>query len=151
MTYEQITLFSLLGGLFALLIWGRIRYDIVAFAALIIAVVLGIVPGDKAFAGFGHPAVIIIALVLIVSRGLSNSGAIEWIARNAVSKDRSVPAHIGIMAGVGAALSTLMNNVGALALLMPVDVQAAQRAGRSPALTLMPLSFATILGGLVTL
>jgi hypothetical protein len=144
-------LFALLGVVFALLLWGRIRYDVVAFGALVVAVLLGVVEQKAAFAGFGHPAVIIIALVLVVSRGLVNSGAIEVVARHAMDSSRPLWAHIGIMSGVGAALSAVMNNVGALALLMPVDVQAAAKAGRSPALTLMPLSFATILGGLVTL
>jgi di/tricarboxylate transporter len=151
MTPDQITLFSLLGVIFALLIWGRIRYDIVAFGALVVAVGVGVVDQKHAFEGFGHPAVIIIALVLVVSRGLVNSGAIEAVARHLMDASRSLFSHIAIMAGAGAALSTVMNNVGALALLMPVDVQAAAKAGRSPALTLMPLSFATILGGLVTL
>jgi di/tricarboxylate transporter len=114
-------------------------------------VLLGVVEQKAAFAGFGHPAVIIIALVLVVSRGLVNSGAIEVVARHAIESSRPLWAHIGIMSGVGAVLSAFMNNVGALALLMPVDVQAAAKADRSPALTLMPLSFATILGGLVTL
>ena len=151
MTPDQITLFSLLGVIFALLVWGRIRYDIVAFGALVVAVGVGVVDQKHAFEGFGHPAVIIIALVLVVSRGLVNSGAIEAVARHLMDASRSLFSHIAIMAGVGAALSTVMNNVGALALLMPVDVQAAAKAERSPALTLMPLSFATILGGLVTL
>lgn len=93
----------------------------------------------------------IIALVLVVSRGLSNSGAIEMVARHVVSGTRTIGMHIGLMAGVGAAMSGVMNNVAALALLMPVDMEAASKAGRSPALTLMPLSFATILGGMVTL
>ncbi|MGI9384419.1 MAG: SLC13 family permease [Methyloligellaceae bacterium] len=151
MTTDQIILFGLLAAVFAMLIWGRVRYDLVAFGALIVAVVAGVVPKDAAFQGFGHPAVIIIALVLVVSRGLINSGAIELIARYVVSASRSVSVHIALMSGVGAALSAVMNNVGALALLMPVDMQAAAKAKRSPALTLMPLSFATILGGLVTL
>ena len=151
MTADQITLFGLLGVIFALLVWGRIRYDIVAFGALVAAVVIGVVDQREAFAGFGHPAVIIIALVLVISRGLVNSGAIEVIARHVIGASRSLSSHIAIMSGIGAAFSTFMNNVGALALLMPVDVQAAAKAGRSPALTLMPLSFATILGGLVTL
>jgi len=151
MTPDQITLFALMGVIFAMLIWGRIRYDIVAFGALVVAVGLGVVDQKHAFEGFGHPAVIIIALVLVVSRGLVNSGAIEAVARHVVDASRSLFSHIAIMAGVGAALSTVMNNVGALALMMPLDVQAAAKAERSPALTLMPLSFATILGGLVTL
>lgn len=151
MTTDQMMIFGLLGVVFVLLIWGRFRYDLVAFAALIAAVILGVVPKDTAFSGFGHPAVIIIALVLIVSKGLSNSGAIELIARTMIDSSRKLSTHIGIMAGLAAALSAVMNNVGALALLMPVDLQAAEKAKRSPALTLMPLSFASILGGLVTL
>jgi di/tricarboxylate transporter len=150
-TRDQIILFTLLGFVFVFLVWGRWRYDIVAFCALLVALIAGVVPSEQAFAGFGHPATVIIALVLIVSRGLSNSGAVELVARYVVDSSRSVSAHIGILAGVGAALSAVMNNVGALALLMPVDIQAAANAKRSPALTLMPLSFATILGGMVTL
>ncbi len=149
--YRLLALFAILFVLFGLLIWGRYRYDIVALGALVVAVVVGIVPGSNAFEGFGHPATIIIALVLVVSRGLVNSGAVDLIARYFIQAGRSVSSHIGMMAGIGAALSAVMNNVGALALLMPVDLQAAEKAKRSPALTLMPLSFATILGGLVTL
>ena len=151
LTIDQIVLFLLIVGVFALLLWGRVRYDIVAFAALIITIITGVIPVEQAFSGFGHPATVIIALVLVVSRGLSNSGAVEFIARFVVSGSRTITMHIGLMSGVGAALSALMNNVAALALLMPVDGEAAKRADRSPALTLMPLSFATILGGMVTL
>lgn len=151
MTYEQYVLFSLVGLIFFFLVWGKIRYDLVAFAALVLAFLLGVVPQDQVFSGFGHPAVIIIALVLVVSRGLSLSGAIEILARRVVDSSRSLQAHIGGIAGIAALLSAVMNNVAALALLMPVDMQAARRAKRSPALTLMPLSFASILGGMITL
>jgi len=151
MTTDQILLFGLLLFVFAFLIWGHWRYDLVAFVALIAALLLGLVPKEEAFSGFGHPATIIIALVLIVSRGLSNSGAIELIARQVSRFAVSLQAHIAAMAGIGAALSAVMNNVAALAMLMPVDIQAAAKAKRSPALTLMPLSFASILGGLITL
>ena len=81
MTFDQIILFALLFGVFALLIWGRWRYDVIAFAALVVALVVGVVPTESAFSGFGHPATVIIALVLVVSRGLINSGAVELIAR----------------------------------------------------------------------
>ncbi len=151
MTTEQITLFAIMGGVFALLVWGRWRYDLIAFSALAVALLLGAVPKEEAFSGFGHPATVIIALVLIVSRGLSASGAIELLTRHVIDASRSLSAHIGVMSAVSAALSALMNNVAALALLMPVDIQAARKAKRSPALTLMPLSFASILGGLITL
>ena len=151
MTTEQSILFSLVILIFVFLIWGRIRYDLVAFSALVVACIAGVVPKDKVFIGFGHPAVVIIALVLIVSRGLSRSGAIELLARRLIDASRGLSAHIGIMAGISAALSSIMNNVAALALLMPVDMRAARQAKRSPAQTLMPLSFASILGGMVTL
>lgn len=151
MTTDQVLLFGLLACVLAMLVWGRYRYDVVAFSALIVAVVIGVVPDAEAFSGFGHPATVIIALVLVVSKGLSNSGAADYVARIFIDKSRSIAGHIAVMSGLGAGLSAVMNNVGALALLMPVDVQAAEKAKRSPAITLMPLSFATILGGLITL
>jgi di/tricarboxylate transporter len=151
MVTDQTLLFILLITIFVFLIWGRWRYDLVAFVALIAALILGVVPKEDAFSGFGHPATIIIALVLMISRGLSNSGAIEIVARHVVKLSHSLRMHIAAMSGISALLSAMMNNVAALALLMPVDLQAASKAKRSPALTLMPLSFATILGGMITL
>ncbi len=151
MTTDQIILFSLFGAFFGMLLWGRFRYDLVAFTALMAGVVLGVVPTKDAFAGFGHPATLVVALVLVVSAGLVRSGAVFLITRTLVDSSRSLGTHITIMGGVGGVLSAFMNNVAALALLMPVDVQTARKAGRSPGLSLMPLSFATILGGMATL
>ncbi len=148
---DQNILFTLLFFVFVLLIWGRWRYDLVAFSALLIAAAAGVIPTNEVFSGFGHPAVVIIALVLIVSRGLSNSGAIELLSRYLIDGSRKLGAHISIMAGFAAVLSAIMNNVAALAMLMPLDMQAAAKAKRSPALSLMPLSFASILGGMITL
>ena len=71
---EQTQMFVLFAVIFGLLVWGKIRYDLVAFGALILAAALGLVPAEDVFTGFGHSAVAIIALVLIVSRGLSSSG-----------------------------------------------------------------------------
>ena len=151
MTSDQFYLFSLFGVVFALLIWGRIRYDMVAFGALVIAVIGGFVTPEQAFSGFGHPAVVIIALVLIVSRGLLNAGAVEMISGLVLSSSRPLPIHIGVMSIIGAALSAVINNVAALALLMSLDIEAADKAKRAASLSLMPLSFATILGGMITL
>ena len=151
MSWEQAVLFAIMGGVLALLLWGRWRYDVVAFGGLVLAVVLGVVERKHAFDGFGHPAVIVIALVLIVSRGLMQSGALEGLTRKLAAADLTLGMHILVMGAVGAFLSAFMNNVAALALLMPIDIQAAKRAKRSPALTLMPLSFATILGGMTTM
>ncbi len=151
MSTDQIILFSLFGAVFAMLLWGKFRYDIVAFTALMLGVVLGVVPTKDAFSGFGHPATLVVALVLVVSAGLVRSGAVLLITRTLVDASRSLGAHITLMGAVGGILSAFMNNVAALALLMPVDIQTARKAGRAPGLSLMPLSFATILGGMVTL
>ncbi|MBI1492711.1 SLC13 family permease [Halocynthiibacter styelae] len=151
MTTDQIILFSLFALVFAGLLWGRFRYDLVAFAALMAGVVLGVVDTKHAFDGFGHPATIVVALVLVVSAGLVRSGAVFLITRTLVDSTRSLGAHITLMGAIGGVLSAFMNNVAALALLMPVDIQTARKAGRGPGLSLMPLSFATILGGMVTM
>lgn len=151
MTYQQIALFALIGIVLGGLLWGKWRYDIVAFSALIVGVVIGAVPAETAYVGFGHEATIIVALVLIVSAGLSRSGAVDLIGRVAVDRGRKLGQHIAITGSIAAVLSGFMNNVATLALFMPVDIHAAKQAGRNPALSLMPLSFATILGGLVTL
>jgi di/tricarboxylate transporter len=151
MTWSQAYVFALLGTLVAFLVWGRFRYDLVAFGALILAVIGGVVPAHDAFLGFGNEAVIIIALVLAISRALLKAGAVEAIARFVVSADRPLPVHIAVMAAAGAMLSAVINNVAALVILMSLDIEAAEKAKRSVSLSLMPLSFATILGGMVTL
>jgi di/tricarboxylate transporter len=151
MTPQQAILFVILSLVFVMLIWGRWRYDLVAFVALMAALLSGVVPVSEAFSGFGHPATVIIALVLIISRGLSNSGVIELLARYVIDASRKLAAHVAIMSGLAASLSAMMNNVAALALLMPLDLQAAKKSGRSPSLSLMALSFASILGGMITL
>ncbi len=160
MISDQNQLFILLIGVFCFLVWGRFRYDLVAFSALLIALFWEVVPVEDAFSGFGHPATVVVALVLIVSKGLFNSGVVETIVRvvtDAVQKlkarfpQRETQSHIALMSASAAALSAFINNVAALAVLMPADVQAASRAGRSPSLSLMPLSFASILGGMITL
>ena len=150
-TAAQAGLFALLAVLLVLLIWGRWRYDVVAFLALIVAVASGLVPAESAFAGFGHPATVTVAFVLVISRALAESGAVDWaetLVRPAAARTST---HIAALSGLAAGFSGFMNNVGTLGLLMPVALQSARKAGRSAALILMPLSFGSILGGLVTL
>ena len=127
MPSDQTLLFLLFLAVFGMLLWGRVRYDLVAFSALTIGVVIGVVPQSNAFDGFGHPATVIIALVLIVSRALSNSGAVDYVAKWVAKGATSIFKHICLMSGVAALLSAVMNNVAALALLMPVDLKAEKR------------------------
>lgn len=151
MTIKLAILLVLLFIVFVLLIWGRWRYDLIAFSALVVALVTGVVPSNQAFSGFGHPATIIIALVLILSRALYNSGAIELAMHYLIDTSRKLSQHIAIVSGFAGLLSTVMNNVAALVVLMPLEIEAAQKTKRSVAKSLMPISFATILGGMVTL
>lgn len=150
-TLEQAAVFSLLALLLGLFIWGRWRFDVVALAGLLAAVLLGLVPAEGAFVGFGHNAVITVALVLVLSRGLSLSGAVDMVARVAVPDTERPIVLITALAALAAVLSAFMNNVGALALLMPVAMQASMKAGISPAVVLMPVSFGSILGGMTTM
>lgn len=126
---------------------GKWRYDVVAFTAFLSAVVAGVIPSENAFNGFSHPAVVTVAAVLIISKTLQTSGVIDNIAIALFRKSYSQSIQRGVLSGLGATLSAFMNNIGALALLMPV----ALRISKKPGALLMPLSFGSILGGLVTL
>lgn len=151
MNTDQSILLLILLALLVLLVWGRWRYDIVALGALFTASIFGIIPQTEMFTGFGNPATITVVMVLIVSFGLTKSGAVEFISE-AIEPISGVPyLHIAVLTFLAAFLSMFMNNVGALALLMPIAIQSTTKAGRSPATVLMPLSFGSILGGLVTL
>ncbi|MGB1547144.1 MAG: SLC13 family permease [Alphaproteobacteria bacterium] len=151
MVYEQMSVFTILGGLLIAFLWGGWRYDVVAFAGLLLAVLVGVVPLEGAFAGLSHPAVITVIAVLILSRAIANSGAIDIVVRAVAPSTGHTTLHIAALVAIAAVLSAFMNNVGALALLLPVALQSAAKAGRPPALVLMPLSFGSILGGLATL
>jgi len=149
---DHLFFLGLMGILLVFFIWERWRYDLVALSALLLCTVLGFVPSEEAFLGFGHPAVVTVAAVLIISRGLSNTGAVEFLTRYVKVATSSSPSlHVAVLSSLGGLISTVMNNVGALALLMPVAIQSSVDAKRSPAVVLMPLAFGTILGGMVTL
>ncbi|OOG23769.1 SLC13 family permease [Thioalkalivibrio denitrificans] len=151
MTTEQLLLGAVLLGTLVLFLWGRWRHDVVAMAALLVCVALGLVPSAEAFSGFGHPAVITVACVLVLSFGLQTSGAVDALVRTVMPTGAGPTLTIAALTGLGALLSGFMNNVGALALLIPVAMQLASRMEVAPARVLMPLAFGTILGGMLTL
>jgi di/tricarboxylate transporter len=149
---DHLFFIGLLVVLLTLFIWERWRYDLVALGALLLSTLLGFVPPEQTFLGFGHPAVVTVAAVLIISRGLNNTGAVGFLTRSVKSATSFSPSiHVAVLSSVGGLISTVMNNVGALALLMPVAIHTSVVAKRSPAVVLMPLAFGTILGGMVTL
>ncbi|TXT54384.1 MAG: TrkA-C domain protein [Candidatus Thorarchaeota archaeon] len=130
---------------------GRLRYDVVALMALLAVVIVGAVPFDQAFLGFGHPAVITVAAVLIISRGMINSGFIDSIARLTSRVGERPLIQVMALTGLATVLSTFMNNIGALAILMPVAIRMANKSDISPSIVLMPLAFGSMMGGLITL
>ena len=151
MTTDQIQILLVLAATVGLFLWGRWRHDIVALACLLACVFLGLVPSADAFAGFGHPAVITVGCVLILSWALQSTGAVDVLAQRALPTDTGPMLSIAAITGLGAVLSAFMNNVGAMALLMPVAIQIAKRLELPPGKVLMPLAFGTILGGMTTL
>jgi di/tricarboxylate transporter len=150
-THDQVIIIVIGVATILMFLWGRWRHDMVAAASLLACVLAGLVPSSEAFAGFGHPAVITVACVLILSQGLKMTGAVDALVQGVVPTKVGPTLTIATLAGLGAALSAFMNNVGALALLMPVAIQVAGKHNLPPGQVLMPLSFGTILGGMTTL
>ena len=135
----------------ALFIWGHWRFDVVALIALMVAVVLGAVPYKQVYMGFSNNAVITVACVMIISQAISRSGILSVLVRRISLVAESPTLHIAALCFVTAILSAFMNNVGALALMMPVAIETAIEAKRSPSLVLMPMAISSALGGLITL
>ena len=151
MSFDQMLIMAILLSAVAMFVWGRWRHDMVALGALIACVLGGLVGADDAFAGFGHPAVITVACVLVLSRGLQTSGAIDVLTRRVLPAEAGPTLSIAVLTALAALLSGFMNNVGALALLMPVGIQLAARLELPAGKVLMPLAFGSILGGTMTL
>ena len=151
MTGDQGLILGVLLATVAMFLWGRWRHDMVAGGALLACVAAGLVPFAEAFTGFGHPAVVTVACVLVLSQGLQNSGVVDALARRVLPAAAGPTLTIAALTALAAVLSGFMNNVGALALLMPVALQVAVRQDLPPGRVLMPLAFGSILGGMTTL
>lgn len=151
MSIEQGIVFAVLGITLAMFVWNRLRFDVVAMLALLTVAIAGLVPADELFSGFGHPAVITVAAVLVISQGLVNGGVVDNIARLLGKIGHRPTLQVLTLTSVVALCSGFINNVGALALLMPVAIWMSREAGRSPSLLLMPLAFGSLLGGTMTL
>jgi di/tricarboxylate transporter len=161
MTPDQIAVIGLIVVMFALFAWNKWRYDVVAVFALISLVVLDAVLGggesnlvanpSRVLDGFGHPAVVTVAAVLIISRALRNSGVVDQISRHVMPFTENQLSHIFSLSLVVMFLSAFMNNVGALALMLPVALKTSVDRQRSPTILLLPMAFASILGGMMTM
>jgi di/tricarboxylate transporter len=151
MNQAQLLAFAVLAAMMAAFAWGRLRYDLVAALALIAAILVGVVPHDAAFSGFGDDIVIIVASALVVSAAVERSGVVEAALRRLSPNVTSVQGQIVLLVTTVTVLSAFVKNIGALAMMMPVAFQMARRANASPSRYLMPMAFGSLLGGLVTL
>lgn len=151
MEIDLIIVFSVLSLTLAAFIWGKFRHDVVAMAALLLMVITGVVSPKDAFEGFAHPAVITVAAVLVVSAGLKYSGLIDAIGKLLSGIGDNLMLQVTALSVMVCIASAFMNNIGALAVLMPVAVHMGRKSGHPPSLLLMPLAFSSLLGGMISL
>ena len=151
MTHPQMLSFAIVAGMMALFVWGRLRYDLVAVLSLLAAVLVGIVPADKAFTGFSDDIVIIVASALLVSAAVAKSGVLEAALNRVSPYLRTTQIQVVVLVGVVTVLSAFVKNIGALAMMIPVAFQIARRTNTPPSSFLMPMAFGSLLGGIVTL
>jgi di/tricarboxylate transporter len=148
---DQTFVFITIGLALAMFVWGRFRHDLISLGALLLLVLLGVVPPDEAFSGFANPAVISVAAILIVSESLRKSGFVEYASRFILKLGKSLALQIFVLSSMVCITSAFMNNIGALAIFMPVAIHITRKSGHAPSSILMPLAFASLLGGLTTM
>ena len=151
MTLQQALSFGLVGLTVIVFIWGRWRYDLVALGALAVGIVIGVIPIKSAFDGVSNDIVIIIASALVLSAAVARSGLVDTILAPLVPRLKSEKSQVPVFATATAILSMLSKNVGALALMMPTALQIAKRTNTPASRVLMPMSFASLVGGLAVL
>ncbi len=150
LTAEQAIAIAIVVGMLGFFIWDRWRYDVVALGALLTAIVAGVVPNDKAFVGFSDQVIIVIAAVLVVSKSIARSGILDRVARRMLKGINSPSLQVGGLAAAVALMSAFVKNVGTLGIFMPIAIQVARRSKLSPSIYLMPLAFASLIGGTIT-
>ncbi len=151
MSIQQGLAFAIIAGAMAMFAWGRFRYDLVALLALLAGLAAGLVKPANAFSGFTSDVVVIIASALVISAAIARSGLMEQLVRPLLPHLKTTSTQAPVMSGMTALLSMATKNVGALAIFMPVALQLTRKTKTSASSLLMPMSFMSLLGGLVTL
>jgi di/tricarboxylate transporter len=151
MTQDQWLAFAVIAGMMVMFVWGRIRYDLVAGLALFVAILVGVVPYDQAFSGFSNDIVVIVGSALLVSAAVTRSRLMEGLLQALGPHLSSIRAQLILLVTAVTILSAFVKNIGALAMMLPVAFQMAKRSNVSPSVFLMPMSFGSLLGGLMTL
>ncbi|MEZ6022484.1 MAG: SLC13 family permease [Hyphomonadaceae bacterium] len=135
----------------ALFASNRVRHDLVALLALAACLLLGLVAPGQAFVGFADQSVVVIVAVLIIGRAVELTGVADAVTDRLAALKAPFPLQLAVMLVAAAALSAFMNNIAALAITMPAVIGVCRAHNLPPGAGLMPLAFATILGGMTTL
>lgn len=151
MTFEQGLVYFVILLTLSMLVFEIWRYDVIALIGMLLLVILGMIPVEEAFAGFGHPAVVTIAAVLVVSRGLQNTGVTDLVARWMSGVGDHLALQLAILCGLVVVSSAFMNNIAALAIFIPVAIRISMKSRRPSSLYLLPMAFSSHFGGLITL
>jgi len=150
-TLQQGLAFGLVGLTVAAFIWGRFRYDLVAVAALVAGLAIGVIPAEAAFEGFSNDVTVIIACALVVSAAFAKSGIVELALKRILPHLKTERSQVPVLTAAVTLLSMVTKNVGALAIMMPVALQVSRRTGTKQSRLLMPMAFGAMAGGMVTL
>ncbi|MBB4053702.1 di/tricarboxylate transporter [Devosia subaequoris] len=150
MTIPQLLAFLIIAGMMVAFIMSRWRYDLVAVCALLVGLLFGVVPFERAFVGFSNDIVIIVGSALVVSAAVARSGIMEILIRRYLPRMSSPRVQLIVLVTIVTVLSAFVKNIGALAIMMPIAFQMARRSRVSPSMFLMPMAFGSLLGGLMT-
>ncbi|MGH0030271.1 MAG: SLC13 family permease [Myxococcota bacterium] len=152
MSSDAVTVFAVLGGAAALFASNRVRPDAVALLALLALLLLGILPPGEALSGFGDPVVVMVAGLFVVGETLTRTGIAysigRWIARTAGTRESRL---LVVVMGVAGVMGSIMSSTAVVAILMPVVLTVAARANLNASRLLLPLSFAALVSGMMTL
>jgi di/tricarboxylate transporter len=151
LTLDQAAISALLVALLGVFALDRFRVEVVALAGLALGVALGLVPFGRTFSGLANPAVVTVIEILLIVQALERSRLLDALGDRLQGRLGGPRRILLVLCVLGAGVSTVMNNIGAFALVLPVAFSVTRRAGISPRAVVMPLSFATLLGGLCTL
>jgi di/tricarboxylate transporter len=151
MTQDQLLAFAVVAGMMVMFVWGRIRYDLVAGLALLVAILVGVVPFDQAFSGFSNDILVVVGAALLVSAAVTRSRLMESLLQSLGPHITSIRVQVILLVTAVTVLSAFVKNIGALAMMLPVAFQMAKRSNVSPSVFLMPMAFGSLLGGLMTL
>jgi len=149
----ESTLFLVVLGLaVALYATQAVRIEVTSLGVIVALVVLGILSPEQALSGFSNPATVTVICMLVMSAGLQRAGVVDYVS-SALARlgDGGLIRLVAVLSLPTAAFSAFMNNTPVVALMIPVALVLAKRGGHAPSQVLLPLSYASILGGTCTL